>query len=48
MLDSYNVNAVILYGLVKPVWNDDRGRVVITSPPYGRLPTNMYDLYRDS
>jgi hypothetical protein len=43
MLDSYyNVNAVILYVVVKPGWNDDRGRVVITSPPYGRLPTSRF------
>jgi hypothetical protein len=42
MLDSYNVNAVILYVVVKPGWNDDRRRVIIASPPYGRLPTSRF------
>jgi len=40
-LDAFDENAAILYGLIKPKWPvDDRRRVIITSPPYGRLDTS--------
>jgi len=39
-LDAFNENAACLYGYIKPRWHDDRRRVIITSPPYGRLDSN--------
>jgi len=39
-LDVFNENAACLYGCIKPRWHDDRRRVIITSPPYGRLDSN--------